>query len=158
MYITYERPTHLGDEDTDSTAPAADMAPGADTDPRVPVCGATTYDVDGTRWTCTRPPQHTADDERDDEHRAVFDRYHGGPVGQLAFAWQYEWGGAGHGPSFTEPMTTVTVTVRFPRTAWTNEQLPEHIADEVRSVFWECDHDDIEVTTTATSALRTAAE
>ncbi|MEG8037743.1 hypothetical protein QP157_21230 [Sphingomonas sp. LR61] len=68
MYITYERPTHLDDEQTDPQAPAADMAPGADVDPRVPVCGATTYDVDGTRWTCTRPLQHT-----DDEHRAVFE-------------------------------------------------------------------------------------
>lgn len=146
MFITYERPTHLTDEQTDPQAPAADMAPGADVDPRVPVCGATTYDVAGTRWTCTRNPGHP-----DDEHRAVFDRYHGGPVGQVAFAWQYEWGGAGHGPSSTTPMTTVTVTVSFPSTAWTNEQLPDAIADEVRSVFWECDHDDITVTAIATS-------
>ena len=153
MFITYERPAHLGDEQTDPNAPAPDIAPGADVDPRVHVCGATTHDVGGTRWTCTRRPGHD-----DDEHRAVFDRYHGGPVGHVAIAWQYEWGGAGHGPSSTEPMTTVTVTVRFPQTAWTNEQLPEHIAEEVRSVFWECDHDDVEVTTTATSALRTAAE
>ncbi|TDW64646.1 hypothetical protein EDF51_11310 [Curtobacterium sp. PhB25] len=147
MFITYERPTHLTDEQTDPQAPAADLAPGADVDPRVPVCGASTYDVDGTRWTCTRGPGHA-----DDEHRAVFDRYHGGAVGQVAFAWQYEWGGAGHGPSSTVPMTTVTVTVSFPSTAWTNEQLPESIADEVRSVFWECDHDDVTVTTAATSA------
>ncbi|TCU43297.1 hypothetical protein [Curtobacterium sp. PhB146] len=146
MFITYERPTHLDDEQTDPQAPAADMAPGADVDPRVSVCGATTYDVDGTQWTCTRRPGHT-----DDEHRAVFDRYHGGPVGQVAFAWQYEWGGAGHGPSSAEPMTTVTVTVSFPSTAWTNEQLPESVAEEVRSVFWECDHDDVTVQTIATS-------
>ncbi|MBT1633267.1 hypothetical protein [Curtobacterium flaccumfaciens] len=152
MIITYERPTDLHEEQTDPDAPAADMAPGADLDPRVPVCGASTYDVAGTHWTCTRPPQHD-----DDEHRAVFDRYHGGPVGQLAIAWQYEWGGAGHGPSSTEPMTSVTVTVRFPSTAWTNEQLPEHIADGVRMAFWECDHDDVDVTTTATSTLRALA-
>lgn len=141
MFITYERPDHLADEQTDPQAPSADMAPGADVDPRVPVCGASTYDVAGTAWACTRNPGHA-----DDEHRAVFDRYHGGPVGQVAFAWQYEWGGAGHGPSSNVPMTTVTVTVSFPSTAWTNEQLPDAIADEVRSVFWECDHDDIAVT------------
>ncbi|TCL80535.1 hypothetical protein EDF31_11253 [Curtobacterium sp. PhB142] len=152
MFITYERPTHLTDEQTDPQAPAADLAPGADVDPRVPVCGASTYDVDGTRWTCTRGPGHA-----DDEHRAVFDRYHGGAVGQVAFAWQYEWGGAGHGPSSTVPMTTVTVTVSFPSTAWTNEQLPESIADEVRSVFWECDHDDVTVQTIATSTTHPVA-
>lgn len=152
MIITYERPSDLHDKDTDPQAPAADMAPSADVDPCVPVCGATTYDVAGTHWTCTRPPQHD-----DDEHRAVFDRYHGGPVGQVAIAWAYDWGGAGHGPSSTTPMTTVTVTVRFPSTAWTNEQLPDHIAEGVRMAFWECDHDDIEVTTTATSTLRAQA-
>ncbi|MBF4629310.1 hypothetical protein [Curtobacterium flaccumfaciens] len=146
MHITYERPAHFDAEQIDPDAPPADMVPGADVDPRVPVCGASTYDVDGDWWRCTRPPQHP-----DDEHRAVFDRYRGEPVGQVGLAWQYEWGGAGHGPSSTEPMTTVTVTVSFPSTAWTNEQLPEHIADEIRSVFWECDHDDVTVATTAIS-------
>ena len=138
MFITYERPDTL-DMQHDPAAPAADL------DPTGAECGATTYDVAGAEWRCTRQPGHV-----DDEHRAAFGIHGGGP-GEVGFAWQYEWGGAGHGPSSTEPMTTVTVTVRFPRSAWTNEELPEHIADEVRSVFWECDHDDITVATTATS-------
>lgn len=146
MLITYERPDTL-DMQRDPAAPAADR------DPTGAECGATTYDVGGAEWRCTRRPGHA-----DDEHRAAFEIHGGGPTGEVAFAWQYEWGGAGHAPSSTEPMTTVTVTVRFPQTAWTNEQLPEHIAEEVRSVFWECDHDDVEVTVTATSSLRTAAE
>ncbi|MEG8037744.1 hypothetical protein QP157_21235 [Sphingomonas sp. LR61] len=54
-------------------------------------------------------------------------------------------------------MTTVTVTVSFPSTAWTNEQLPESIADDVRMSFWECDHDDITVQTIATSTTHPAA-
>jgi len=139
MHITYERPTTIG-EQIDPAAPDADL------DPTGAECAATTNDVGGLEWRCTRRPNHT-----DDEHRAAFDVHGGGPTGEVAFAWQYEWGGAGHGPSSTEPMTTVTVTVSFPSTAWTNEQLPDAIADEIRSVFWECDHDDVTVATTATS-------
>jgi hypothetical protein len=139
MHITYERPTTIG-EQIDPAAPAADL------DPTGAECAATTYDVGGFEWHCTRRPNHT-----DDEHRAAFDVHGGGPTGAVAFAWQYEWGGAGPGPASTDPMTTVTVTVSFPSTAWTNEQLPDAIADEIRSVFWECDHDDVTVATTATS-------
>jgi len=85
MRIIYARPDHLDDEQIDPAAPPADMAPNADVDPRVPICGATTHDVDGDRWTCTRTPEHP-----DDEHRSVFDRYRGGPVGQIGLAWRNE--------------------------------------------------------------------
>jgi hypothetical protein len=142
MIIIYERTDAL-DMQTDPAAPAADLdETGAE-------CRATTYDVGRLEWHCTRRPGHV-----DDEHRAAFDVHGGGPLGEVGFAWQYEWGGAGHGPSSTTPMTTVTVTVSFPSTAWTNEQLPAAIADQVRSVFWECDRDDIDVHATAASMKR----
>jgi hypothetical protein len=98
MLITYERPDTLGMQ-IDPAAPPADL------DPTGAECEATTYGVGGIEWHCTRRPGHT-----DDEHRAAFDIHGGGPTGEVGFAWQYEWGGAGHGPSSAEAMTTVTVT------------------------------------------------
>ena len=59
MHITYERPATIG-EQIDPNAPAADL------DPTGAECAATTYDVGGLEWHCTRRPNHT-----DDEHRAA---------------------------------------------------------------------------------------
>ncbi len=95
-------------------------------------------------WRCTRRPGHT-----DDEHRAAFELHGDGPAGVVAFAWQYEHGGAGYGPSSPEPVHTVTVTVTFPESAATGVDA-DRIAADVLSNFWECDHDHVRVAVATT--------
>lgn len=137
MLITYSRPDTIG-HDVDPDAPAADL------DPTGATCDASTYDVGGVPWRCTRRPGHT-----DDEHRAAFELHGDGPAGAVAFAWSYDWGGAGYGPSSPEPVHTVTVTVTFPESAATGVDA-DRIAADVLSNFWECDHDHVRVAVTTT--------
>ncbi len=144
MLITYSRPGTIG-HDADPDAPAADL------DPTGATCDASTYDVGGAPWRCTRRPGHSATNDPDDEHRAAFERGGDGPAGAVAFAWQYEHGGAGYGPSSSEPVHTVTVTVRFPESAGTGA-LADRIAADVLSNFWECDHDHVRVDVTSSTA------
>ncbi|AMM22790.1 hypothetical protein AX769_21885 (plasmid) [Frondihabitans sp. PAMC 28766] len=54
MIITYSRPDTIG-QALDPDAPALDLSNTGST------CGASTYDVDGFSWNCTRPP-HPGDD------------------------------------------------------------------------------------------------
>ncbi len=67
MLITYSRPDTIG-HDVDPDAPAADLDPAGAT------CDASTYDVGGVPWRCTRRPGHT-----DAEHRAAFELHGDGP-------------------------------------------------------------------------------
>jgi len=76
VHTTYARRQGLAPDQVDPAAPAADLAPTADT------CGATTTDGHAADWTCTRP-----DHPGQDEHRAAFDVGGYGPPGTVSLAW-----------------------------------------------------------------------
>jgi hypothetical protein len=131
VLTTYARPKTIGRQ-VDPAALAADLDPAGAT------CDASTYDEYGTARRCTRRPGHD-----DDEHRAVSSSDEDGPAGTVAFAWSYEWGGAGYGPASPEPIHTVTVTVTFPQSAIGVDA--DRITADVLANFWECDHDHVRV-------------
>ncbi len=140
MYIAYERglwsPNYI-----DPNEPAVDMPPGADTDPRVPVCGQRTWGTDGQEYRCTRAPEHP-----DNFHQAVFNRYSThGPAGHVALVWEDDWTGAG-GPTPDDPLTTVTLTIAAPK------HILDKISDDrfsttILDLFMENDHDHITIET-----------
>jgi len=102
------------------------------------------------------PPDHSSTADVDDEHRAAFGTTGDGPAGEVAFAWQYEWGGAGYGPSSPEPVHTITVTVTFPASAATGVDAGR-IAADVLEHFWECDQEHVTITTHTTTRPANAA-
>lgn len=106
MAITYEHPQSFAPDQVDPGAPNADL------DQWGRGCGVTTIDSSGVEWRCTRSP-HTGEDE----HRAAYvmnGDY--GPVGEVAIAWTYDFGGdEGDGGSSGLPSRThsVSVTLTF---------------------------------------------
>lgn len=138
-YITYERPDHLHDRELDPHAPDAELSPTGET------CGKTTNDVAGMEWTCTRR-LHT-----DSEHRAAYEYRGDGPQGEVAIAWESNWGEDANRPRITK---TITTTITCPE--GTKQYLTE---DDVRSIehtawesFHEDDHDELTITTALTEA------
>lgn len=139
MYITYERPDHLHDRELDPPAPDADLSPTGET------CGKTTNDVMGVEWACTRA-LHT-----DSEHRAAFEYRGDGPQGEVAIAWESNWGEPAN-----QPRTTKTITTTITCPVGTKQYLTD---DDVRSIdrtawesFHEDDHDELTITTAVTEA------
>ncbi|WP_052663296.1 hypothetical protein [Clavibacter michiganensis] len=137
MYITYERPDHLHDRELDPHAPDADLSPIGET------CSKTTNDVAGMEWTCTRRP-HT-----ESEHRAAFEYRGDGPQGEVAIAWESNWGEPANRPRITK---TITTTITSPEGM--KQYLNDDDDDDVRSIervawesFDEDDHDELTVTT-----------
>ncbi|MBF4632699.1 hypothetical protein ITJ42_15880 [Clavibacter michiganensis subsp. phaseoli] len=133
-YITYERPDHLHDRELDPHAPDADLSPTGET------CGKTTNDVAGMEWTCTRRP-HT-----DSEHRAAFEYRGDGPQGEVAIAWESNWGEDANRPRTTK---TITTTITCPE--GTKQYLTDDDVRSIERVAWESfhedDHDELTVTT-----------
>jgi hypothetical protein len=132
------------------------MAPAADVDPRVPVCGQRTWGTDGMEYRCTRPPQHP-----DDFHQAVYDRYRtDGPVGHVGLVWEDNHIGAG-GPTAADPLAAITITVTAPRSVLERTTV-ERVGRDVLDVYDEGDHDYITIATNGpvspVGAVSTAAQ
>ncbi|MDO4039268.1 hypothetical protein [Clavibacter michiganensis] len=133
-YITYERPDHLHDRELDPYAPDADLSPTGET------CGKTTNDVAGMEWTCTRRP-HT-----DSEHRAAYEYRGDGPQGEVAIAWESNWG-----EDANRPRTTKTITTTITSPAGIKQYLTDDDVRSIERVAWESfdedDHDELTITT-----------
>lgn len=141
MHIVYERFAGWNADYIDPNEPAIDMAPGADVDPRVPVCGLRTWGTDGMEYRCTRSPGHP-----DDVHQAVYDRYrYDGPVGHIGLIWEDDHLGAG-GPTDTDPLAQVTVTITAPRSVLDRTPL-DRIRRDVLDGYDDSDHDYITIGT-----------
>ncbi|UQB17865.1 hypothetical protein [Clavibacter nebraskensis] len=139
-YITYERPRRFHDRELDPFAPDADLSPSGDT------CGEITYAVGGNEWTCTRRP-HT-----ESEHRAAYAYRDEGPQGEVAIAWESNWGEPAARPTTT---TTVTTTITHP-TAVRQCPVTDNDLDSIQRPVWETfgpdDHDALTITTTVAEA------
>ena len=133
MIITYSRPDTLG-QALDPEAPALDLSSTETT------CTASTYDVDGTHWMCTRAP-HQGDD-RHQGARAVPGRTV--PVIGLVWEYQYSFGGvAGGEADEAATVQSITVTVSFPARAIGVDV--DKIGSAVLDLFWEGDADDVQL-------------
>ncbi|MDO4027171.1 hypothetical protein QKG93_14635 [Clavibacter michiganensis] len=144
-YITYERPRRLHDRELDPFAPDADLSPTGET------CGETTYDVVGNLWTCTRRP-HT-----ESEHRAAYEYRAEGPQGEVAIAWESNWGEPAARPTTT---TAITTTITHP-TAVRQCSVSADDLDRIEHPVWETfvpdDYDALTITTTVAEAAAAAA-
>ncbi|MBF4632675.1 hypothetical protein ITJ42_15760 [Clavibacter michiganensis subsp. phaseoli] len=143
-YITYERPDYLHDRELDPHAPDADLSPTGET------CGKTTNDVSGMECACTRRP-HT-----DSEHRAAYEYRGDGPQGEVAIAWESNWGEPANRP---RTATTITTTITHPTGLRHNLT-----ADDLYTIdraAWEGfdldDHNELTVTTAVTEVDEAAA-
>ncbi len=139
-YITYERPSQLHDREVDPLAPDADLSPTGET------CGETTYDVGGNLWTCTRRP-HT-----ESEHRAAYAYRDDGPQGEVAIAWESNWGEPAARPT---TRTTITTTITYPTAIRQHAVTVDDLASIERPVwdtFAPDDYDALTITTTIAEA------
>lgn len=133
MIINYQRPDTMA-EGIDPEAPALDLSSTGKT------CSASTYDVDGFSWNCTRAP-HPGDD-RHQGARAL--PGHGTPVVGLEWEYQYSLGeDTGGDVDEAAPVQSVTVTVSFPARAIGVDV--EKISSAVLDLFWEGDADDVQI-------------
>jgi hypothetical protein len=139
MYITYERPDSLHDRELDPHAPDADLSPTGET------CGTTTIDVRGMEWTCTRRP-HT-----DSEHRAAYEYRGDGPQGEVAIAWESNWGEDANRPRITK---TITTTITYPE--GTKQYLTDDDVRSIERVAWESFHEEDFDELTITTAVEDA--
>jgi hypothetical protein len=146
MIITYSRPDTIG-QDLDPEAPALNLSRTETT------CTASTYDVDGTHWMCTRAPH-----PGDNRHQAA-QAVPGQSVPVVGLEWEYQYSlGEDTGGDVDEaaPVQSITVTVSFPARA-TGVDL-EKIRFAVLDLFWEGDADDVQlVASTAHDTARTRA-
>ncbi|ROQ30263.1 hypothetical protein EDF46_3576 [Frondihabitans sp. PhB188] len=146
MIISYQRPDTIG-QGIDPEAPALDLSSSATT------CGATTYDVAGVEWSCTRAPH-----PGQDTHQAA-QAVTGQPVPVVGLAWGHQYAtGENTGGEADEaaPVHSVTVTVSFPARAIGVDV--EKIRSAVLDLFWEGDADDVQlVASTAHDVAETRA-
>ncbi|ROQ36810.1 hypothetical protein EDF46_3363 [Frondihabitans sp. PhB188] len=133
MIITYSRSDTLG-QAIDPEAPALDLSPTETT------CTASTYDVDGTHWMCTRAPH-----PGEDRHQAT-QALPGQSLPVVGLEWEYQYSlGEDTGGDVDEsaPVHSITVTVSFPDRAIGVDV--EKIRSAVPDLFWEGDADDVQV-------------
>jgi hypothetical protein len=144
VIISYQRPATIG-QGIDPEAPALDLSSSATT------CGATTYDVAGVEWSCTRAPH-----PGEDEHQAA-QAVTGQPVPVVGLVWGYQYAtgeDAGGEADEAAPVHSVTVTVSFPARAIGVDV--EKIRSAVLDLFWEGDAEDVQlVATTAHDVAQT---
>jgi hypothetical protein len=146
VIITYSRPDALG-KALDPEAPALDPSRTETT------CGASTYDVDGFSWSCTRAPH-----PGDDRHQGVR-ALPGQSTPVVGLEWEYQYSlGEDTGGDVDEaaPVHSITVTVSFPDRAIGVDV--EKIRSSILDLFWEGDADDVQlVASTAHDTSQTRA-
>lgn len=137
MIITYSRSDTLG-QALDPEAPALDLSRTETT------CTASTYDVDGTHWMCTRAPH-----PGDDRHQAA-QSLPGQSVPVVGLEWEYQYSvGEDTGGDVDEaaPVHSITVTVSFPDRAGGVDL--ENIRSSILDLFWEGDTDNVQLVASA---------
>jgi len=133
MIITYSRPDTLG-QALDPEAPALGLSRTETT------CPASTYDVDGTHWMCTRAPH-----PGNDRHQAALG-LPGQSVPVIGLEWEYQYslgGNSGGDVDEAAPVQSLTVTVSFPDRAIGVDV--EKIRSAVLDLLWEGDADDVQL-------------
>jgi hypothetical protein len=146
VIISYQRRDTIG-PGIDPEAPALDLSSSATT------CGASTYDVAGVQWSCTRAP-HPG---QDTHQAAQAVDAHSAPVVGLVWGYQYgtdeETGGE---VDKAAPVHSVTVTVSFPDRAIGVDA--EKICSAVLDLFWEGDAEDVQLVASTAHDVATTRE